>query len=242
MGANLADIPARCTSCDTPIPDGRERCPACGKVFGEGNRCPSCHAIAAVRETRRGHYECAACGAPRRRNPGTPLDSDHAHALSRRATRDRILSWVFFPVGGSLATLGAIILGAGQAWLEGGFQGFTNIFGGVVLALGAVGLFFARRAMRSARKLRDAAEQARLLLKVQRARAGITAAEAARDLRLTTGQADARLTEMAKLGQIDLDVDDAGTVRYRVADPDASEALPEEGADVQSACDELERF
>jgi hypothetical protein len=227
--------------CDTPIPDGRERCPGCGKVFGEGNRCPSCHAIAAVRETRRGHYECAACGAPRRRNPGTPLDSDHADALSRRATRDRILSWVFFPVGGGLATLGAIILGAGQAWFEGGVQGFTNVFGGLVLAMGAVGLFFASRAVRTARKLREAAQEARLLLKVQRARAGITAAEAARDLRLTTGQADARLTELAKLGQIDLDVDDAGTVRYRVADPDATEAVPEDGLDVQRGRDGLER-
>jgi len=31
----VAAVPERCTACNTPIPEGTTRCPACGKVYGD---------------------------------------------------------------------------------------------------------------------------------------------------------------------------------------------------------------
>ena len=49
-----------------------------------------------------------------------------------------------------------------------------------------------------------------------RARAAVTAGEAAQALHLRPVEADAALTALAKSGKLDLDVDERGTVRYRV--------------------------
>ncbi len=67
----MGDAPEVCPSCGTKVPEGRTRCPGCGKVFGEDNRCPSCHAVAGVVPTAGGGYACAACSAPRQRLGGT---------------------------------------------------------------------------------------------------------------------------------------------------------------------------
>ena len=217
----MEGVPQRCELCETRIPPGRARCPGCGKVYGEENRCPACHGITAVREVDRGRYVCAACSAPRTRGPRTPLDSDFAQELSRKSLRNRVLSYVFFPVGGGLAAMGATILEMGQAWLEGAWSAFTSGIGGVMLATGAVGLYVATRAMRSAKELRGRATDQQLKLSVQRAEGGLTVADAAMEARVSAQDADARLTALAKAGEVHLDVDEAGTLRYRVVDPDA---------------------
>ena len=61
-----------CPTCGTALPAGAQRCPGCGRVFGEDNRCPHCHAIAAVRAVGDG-YVCTACSKPRERKPLTTV-------------------------------------------------------------------------------------------------------------------------------------------------------------------------
>lgn len=209
-----AGIPATCVACAGAIPPGRDRCPSCGKVYGEWNRCPSCHAIAAVHEARRGFYVCAACGAPRVRHRGTPVDAHFADELWRRSLATRAGGWALWPVGIGLLAVAAIALGVGQ--LIDATTAFASAFGGVLGALGAGALWLARRLGRKAAQLGEQARQERVLTHVTRARAALTAGEAAEALRILPVEADAALTALAKTGRIDLDVDERGTVRYRV--------------------------
>jgi hypothetical protein len=208
-------VPPRCTACDAAIPHGRDRCPACGKVYGEWNRCPSCHAIAAVHEKQRGRFVCAACSAPRTRHRSTPIDADFAQGLQRRAWLTRAGAFALWPTGFGLGTVGGLVLGAGQ--VIGMISAYANGIGGAFLALGAVALLVARRLGKRAAQLAEQARQERLLMHVRWSRAGVTAGEAAHALHILPTQADAALTLLAKRGEIDLDVDDRGTVRYRVA-------------------------
>jgi hypothetical protein len=216
--APQSGIPPKCVACDAAIPPGRDRCPACGKVYGEWNRCPSCHAIAAVHEARRGFYVCAACSAPRQRHRGTPVDAEFADELQRRSLFTRVGSWSLWPVGLSLITSGALVLGVGS-FFEGAVA-YAAAFAGVLGALGVSALFYARRLGQRARALAAQAREQRLLTHVTRARAAITAGEAAQALHLRPVDADAALTALAKSGKLDLDVDERGTVRYRVLTED----------------------
>lgn len=216
----MSEAAQRCPVCDTAIPAGDERCPGCGKVFGETNRCPSCHAIAAVSEVARGRYICAACSAPRKLLPGTAIDSDFADELKRRSSRDRVLAIVFWAVGIPLTIAGGVILGLGQGLLEGAWQVALTALGAPMLALGLGGMWFARRLGKGSRDMRARALDARLVLAAERSRRGVTAADAASQLLLRTGEADQALTRLAKEGRVALDVDDEGVIRYRVADPE----------------------
>lgn len=226
--ATPTGVPPRCSACDAAIPPGRDRCTACGKVYGEWNRCPSCHAIAAVHETQRGRYVCAACSAPRTRHRATPLDADFAQGLSRRAWLTRAGSYALWPTGFGLGAVGALVLGAGQ--LIGMITAYANGIGGAFMALGVVAALVARKLGKRAAVLAEQARQERLLMHVRWSRAGVTAGEAAHALHILPAQADAALTLLAKRGEIDLDVDDRGTVRYRVAPPEHEEEEPLESA------------
>src|SRR5688572_25702141 len=68
----MGDTPAKCPTCGTGLAPDAVRCPQCGRVFGEANRCPHCNAIAAVRRTGAG-YACVACGKPREVLPSTTV-------------------------------------------------------------------------------------------------------------------------------------------------------------------------
>ncbi|MDH5671399.1 MAG: hypothetical protein OEZ06_04570 [Myxococcales bacterium] len=212
------------------MPAGGAQCSTCGKVYGEQNRCPSCHAIAAVSEHGPGDYVCAACSAPRVRTRSTPVDSDFADALARKATRDRVLSYVFLPVGALSSLVGLGLGSAALAWLEGGFRSAGLVVGSIALGIGVLGLWVAGRALRSARALGERVRDARLMLHAGRSQDGVTAGDAARLLRLDEAAADAALTELAKKGQLDLAVDDVGTVRYRVFDAELEEQAEEVSA------------
>jgi hypothetical protein len=209
-----AGVPEKCTACDTAIPAGRDRCPGCGKVYGEWNRCPSCHAVAAVHEAQRGRYVCAACGAPRKRQHGTPVDAHFADELWRRSLMTRAGSWALWPTGFAFVTSSALAFGVGQ--IVDATVTYASAFGGLLAAIGVSALYFARRFGKRARLLAEQAREERLLTHVTRARAALTAGEAAHALHLKPVDADAALTALAKRGRLDLDVDERGTVRYRV--------------------------
>lgn len=236
-----AGVPDKCSACDTPIPPGRDRCPGCGKVYGEWNRCPSCHAVAAVHEAQRGRYVCAACGAPRKRQRGTPVDAHFADELWRRSLMTRAGSWALWPTGFAFLTSSALAFGVGQ--IVDATVTYASAFGGLLAVIGASALFFARRLGVRARSLIEQARQERVLVQVTRARAGLTAGEAAHALHMKAVHADAALTSLAKDGRLDLDVDERGTVRYRVLTEEERRrrglALEEEAE--QQALEELQR-
>jgi len=227
--AQQSGIPAKCVACDTAIPAGRDRCPGCGKVYGEWNRCPSCHAIAAVHEARRGFYVCAACSAPRTRQHGTPVDSQFADELWRRSLATRAGGWALWPVGIALIGVAAAALGLGQIFES--TVAYASAFGGVLGVLGATALYYARRLGRRARALREQARQERVLGHIMRSRAALTAGEAAKALHILPVEADAALTTLAKTGRLDLDIDERGTVRYRVL---TEEELRRRGLEVEA--------
>jgi hypothetical protein len=208
-------VPAKCTACDSAIPAGRDRCPSCGKVYGEWNRCPSCHAIAAVHEAQRGVYVCAACGKPRRRQHGTPVDSQFADELLRRSWITRASGWALWPVG--LISFASATLAVGFGTIFESTMPYVSAIGGLLGVVGVSALYFARRLGKRALALAQQARQERVLAQVTRARlAGLTAGEAAQALHIRAAEADAALTVLAKEGKLNLDVDDHGTVRYRV--------------------------
>lgn len=74
-GGTLSETPKNCSVCGTAVAPGAVRCVACGAVFGEDNRCPHCHALAAVQAMSDGRYACLACGKPRQLKPGTTIVS-----------------------------------------------------------------------------------------------------------------------------------------------------------------------
>src|SRR5688500_7024087 len=75
-------VPDKCPTCSTKIPEGALRCPGCGRVFGEDNRCPHCNAIAAVKPRGDG-FVCVACGKPREHLPMTTVLGDEDSRVSR---------------------------------------------------------------------------------------------------------------------------------------------------------------
>ncbi len=219
------DIPSECPTCDTRIVAGSSRCPGCGKVFGEDNRCGACGAHAAVRETAPASYVCAACGAPRQRLPGTVVDSDLAKELDRRAGRSRFLGTVLGVVSSGVALVGLTIAGISAAFLPSGWDLGFGLFGGLVLLLGVAGMRSAQRSSKSASGYQSSAVEEKLLLTAQRQGGAVTVTQAARALSMAEPAADAVLTRLAKEGRVQMDVDDEGVIRYRV---DTSELYEEE--------------
>lgn len=234
-------VPAKCTACDAAIPAGRDRCPSCGKVYGEWNRCPSCHAIAAVHEARRGMYVCAACGKPRQRQHGTPVDAHFADELTRRSWFARAAGWALWPIGGISFVTAALAVGFGTIFES--TMPYVSAIGGLLGVVGVTALFLARRLGKRALALAEQARLERVLTHVMRARASITAGETAQALHIRAVEADAALTALAKTGKLDLDVDDRGTVRYRVLTEDElrRKGLEVEADEQQAAAEQRQR-
>lgn len=221
---------AACPTCGTDNAADATQCVQCKQVFGEENRCGACGAIAAASETADNRLVCAACGAPRQRRPGTVVMSRFGDELKQQARTSLILSWV-----ARLGAIGAGLLGAAAGGLQSLFDlGSPALTAGVFLA-GAVGLFFVGGRQRAkSLRLQDEALSRQLLSEVGQARRGMTAAGVARRLDVSEEQADEGLEVLAKRGQVEMDVDDAGTIRYRVGGFDA----PLDGLDELDELDE----
>ncbi len=226
----------RCPTCRFLVPEGAERCPQCGRVFGESNRCPHCHAVAAVRPTSSG-YVCAACGKPRALVPGSTLTGGSIHPQAAGAPRRRGLRLV----GGVL--LGLAVAGAvlSTAILGTGVLGIAVALGVALVGAGAgVRLLFRATVLdREVDQSRVAArlEAAKQLLL---ARGPLTVPELAEKLGTTEAEADAIASRLAAddTSGVSADVDETvGLLRFgprralvaqtRVEDPDAAEAADE---------------
>ncbi len=220
----MVDSPERCPTCSTVVPDGAERCPGCGRVFGEANRCPHCHAIAAVID-RGSKTVCAACGKPRVGATvlgGTPKgagaaprtregqnESTSAMLLRARGRTQRGAGIIALAIGVFAAAALAMIV-PGALGL-----GLAAAMGALFVAVGALAVRGGARSMEEARR-RDRRATELALLEAARAAGGrLTATEAAAALRVSVEEADAQLTDLVGDGsRVDVDVDDEGVLRY----------------------------
>ncbi|HEY8427182.1 MAG TPA: hypothetical protein VIL20_02360 [Sandaracinaceae bacterium] len=218
----MSEAPERCPTCGTSVPDGAPRCPGCGRIFGEQNRCPHCHAIAAV--IRRGAVTvCAACGKPRAGTVvlgGGPGSIVPVSAEGRRASTSAMLRK---SKGRALRSFGVLALASG---VLGATLAAAAIPGAIGLALAVVaaviGVGVGALSMRAgARSLREGerddrrAREAAVLELAQKRGGALTATEVARELGLALEEADRLLTSMVGDGtRVGVEVDDEGIVRY----------------------------
>lgn len=207
-----SELPAdgKCPSCRSALPPGVDRCPACGTVWGEDNRCPACHALAGVRATRDG-FVCAACSAPRPRLPGTTLvGARPASPVAERgkATGLRVLGALAIGSGVLFATLTAAVVG-----------GVAGVIGAAAVgALGVGGgMWLMRRSSRPEERaqahvdasLQDLAAQRQGLLRAKDVAAALGISEAA---------AEQRLQAVADGLSVGTEVSDEGELVYRFYD------------------------
>ncbi len=219
----MADTPERCPTCGTAVPDGAPRCPGCGRVFGEANRCPHCHAVAAV-IPRGGITVCAACGKPRTGTVvlggGQSASIVPASHDGRAASTSAMLSRARGRVqrGFGILSLGAGVLTAvlAAALLPGALGiGLAVAAGLLGVGVGALSIRAGAKSMQGGdREELRARETAVIELAEQRGGA-LTATDVAKAFGMRLDDADALLTQMVGDGsRISVDVDDEGVVRY----------------------------
>ncbi len=205
-------IPDKCPTCSTAIPEGAVRCPGCGRVFGDDNRCPHCNAIAAVRPVGAG-FACLACGKPRDRLPQTTV-------LGEPDARTSLvpLAPAADPRAGPLGGLGAFwaFAGLGIAAASLALLGASGV--GLVVALaaaivgvgGGAALIGAGRARtRELERQRNRALDQRILALAAKRHGDLTADDVATALRIPAKLADEALTRMSDGTRITAEVDES---------------------------------
>lgn len=249
QGAALADDddapPLVCPTCGTANPQRRPRCVGCGRVFGEVNRCPHCHAIAGVFLDRKGGATCAACGRPRPRLPGTVvLGGPGAEGVGGAASDPDARG-----AGPSSAAPATLTAPAGPGVLLGRALGVLSLAGGVLgaalvavalpgaggllaalfVAAGGVGLgaWSLRGASRSAAARRARAEELALLELARDEGGRLTATGVARRFRWTTAEAEAALSRLVDETRVGLEVEADGRLTYVFREVEAELARTE---------------
>lgn len=221
----MAETPESCPTCGIAVPPGAARCPGCGRVFGEQNRCPHCHAVAAVIE-RRGKTVCAACGKPRVGAVTLSGDRPSRRGIVRTTHQDRqtgTRAMLARARGRSQRGLGIVALAAGIAMAAAAAVLIPGALGLVValvagalgVGLGGLSVRAGARNMEAARALEGQADDS-AILELAKQRGGVlTADETAEALGLGVEEADALLTSMVGDGsEVDVEVDAEGRVTY----------------------------
>ncbi len=219
----MADAPQRCPTCGTSVPEGAPRCPGCGRVFGESNRCPHCNAVAAVMQ-RGGITVCAACGKPRAGTAllggargGSIVPASHT---GRSASTTAMLARARGRAkrGFGILSLGAGVLAAVLAAmvLPGAFGlGVAALAGLVGVGLGALSIRGGVRSMQDADRADRQARETAVLELAERNEGSLTATDVAKSFGLPVDEADALLTSQVGDGsRVSVDVDSEGVVRY----------------------------
>ncbi|MCB9593421.1 MAG: zinc ribbon domain-containing protein [Sandaracinaceae bacterium] len=220
----MADAITHCPTCRTEIPAGAVRCPGCGRVFGEENRCPHCHAIAAVIE-RRGKTYCAACGKPR--VGAVTLRGDKARGsivpTSRAAREAGTAAMLTRARGRTQRAFGIFALAAGiaaaatvAALVPGGAGiGLALLVGLLGVGAGAFSIRSGARNMERARGIGDEVGREAVRDLAKKKGGVLSAAQTAEALGLSVEDADAVLTSLVGDGsEVDVEIDDQGGVAY----------------------------
>lgn len=204
----MAEKPTNCPTCMALIPEGATRCPACGSVWGEANRCPHCHAIAAVKPAPEG-YVCVACGKPRDAGPGTTifehLDKPSAGATFQGARSAGLRTFGILSIAGGV--LGAALA---AAFLPGALAVVAAIaIAGAGVTLGGLSL---RSASRGASD--STATELAIFRLAEKNGGALSVTDVARGLRISVEEADAALTALADGSRVWAEVTPEGLVRY----------------------------
>lgn len=216
------DVPATCTSCGTAIPAGFQRCPGCGRVYGDANHCRSCNAYAAVRAVSSG-YVCAACGAPRERLPGTVVQGMPPMLGGPGQPTKQWMKSV--AVGGSafgLKFLGAAVIGGSLviAGIIGAISGGgLALIPAAVISLAGLGLggllwSWGAHASRKAESITLSVQELEILSLAERHGGELFATDVARGLGISLAEAEARLSAMTDGTRIIADVTAEGLLRF----------------------------
>jgi hypothetical protein len=213
----VSDAPSRCPTCSTDIPPGATRCPGCGRVFGEDNRCPHCNAIAAVKPAGDG-YVCVACSKPRERKPLTTVLGEEPGRASIVPSAGSSLR------GRGLRSVGALSIAGGvlSAALATALLGITVAGIATASVVGLLGVLVGFTLMRRAGRADDAARALTQRTAVARVRSAatklggdVTAKAIAKELGVPVEDADAVLTQMADGTNVTVEVDtDTAQVHY----------------------------
>ncbi len=222
-------------------------------MFGEDNRCPHCHAVAAAKPRGAG-LVCVACGKPREHLPLTTVLGDEDARVSRASLVPG--AKVFKAATSGLRLFGVLGVGGGVlgAALATFVLGTTPIGIAVALAVALAGVGVGASALRQAigrdqaqRERERRALELRITALAEQQGGDVTATMLAKALRVTTEEADAALTQLADGTRVSLEVDeDTGLVHYvfhevqaalpktRVAEPTESEGEGAEDAEVET--------
>ncbi len=214
-------VPARCTTCGTDIPEGRSRCPGCGRVFGEDNRCPSCNAITTA-EMHGGVLVCTACGKPRERKPGTVVvgGGGGGRGAARLASvppgATRRASSVGLRAFGILSLAAGVLAAMVAGIVLPGVAGVMAavIVGGLGVGGGALALRAASHESAAAEAQARRAREMRILSLAEQSGGRLTATEVARALNIATDEADRALTAMADGTRVSAEVTSEGLLVY----------------------------
>lgn len=238
------EAPGACPTCGTAVAPGAARCVQCGRVFGEANRCPHCHAIAAVRRAGAG-YACLACGKPREVSSSTTvIDGGRASRIDALSVggvdpaSGAIVYWMR-ALGGALVAA-AIVSGAAAAL---GSSASVALLAVVAAVLGVGGVTIASQAGRveSRAKARRARQLEQRLLAHAQAKGGdVLATEAAKELGIGLAEADAALSAMSDGSRVALEVDSEGMVHYVFREIIARRAGPKVRIDPASERESIE--
>ncbi|MDI1448256.1 hypothetical protein [Polyangium sp. 6x1] len=157
---------------------------------------------------------CTACGAPRSLLEDTPVNVAGQPSKIGGGVAS-VAGWVILVTGVLLAlTIGGLVslVSASVAWIVGGFLGAMSVLFGLLFILGG------RLLWKTGKERERGAHELAVFAVARRNSGSVTPAELARAVNVTETEADALLTEMAKRpdGQVSLEVDDDGTLRYYV--------------------------
>ena len=219
----MGDAPETCPTCATAVPEGAPRCPGCGRVFGEENRCPHCHAVAAVIK-RGGTTVCAACGKPRAGTVVLGGEGKGGIIPASRVGREASTSAMMTRARGRtqrgfgiLALSAGIVVAALAAALVPGAVGIGLAVAGGLLGVGTGALSIRAGAKNMEKARRDEARATEIAVYELAEEQGgsLTASVTATALRISPDEADDLLTSLVGDGsRIEVDVDEEGVVSY----------------------------
>jgi hypothetical protein len=181
---------------------------------------------------------CTACGSLR-----PPLSAPSFNMAGKPARVGgafaSVVGWIVLVFGGSFS-LGAFLLLMALGWPGGAFAiGLPILL--VTLVVG-IALIKSGRSLASSGSQVERETRTQALLSMAAHRGAVTARDAAELLGLSVGEADAMLTDLAKRepDRVALDVDEQGTVWYRVASA-PGEPIPQLRIDVTEGVPNEER-
>jgi hypothetical protein len=189
-----------CRNCGQALPSGKSVCASCGAAQGEGNRCPHCNTLADVAPHAALGFRCLVCGGPRIAldTADVSLGAQTNQALAN-AGAEQTKHLMFSAAGYFLSGMGGlalIVAAVVDLTASPGVAATIAVYLAAAVPF-AAGLFSLAGA-RTARKRRSEAlrvAQVSALSDVQAVKGALSAADAAKLMRISPERAELLLAE-----------------------------------------------